>query len=110
MKQSLLMNVTDIYFGSDETIIVNVTKGATGFVIVDVNGTVYYKELSDSKTSIVLKGLSVGNYTVVATYLGDKYYNNATIAKIFEVKTSGIVVNNTENSTDLNITVPDNVY
>ena len=103
------LNVTDIYFGSDETIIVNVTKGATGFVIIDVNGTVYYKELNDSKTSIVLEGLKVGNYTVTATYLGDKYYNNATITKIFEVKTSGITVNNTENSTDLNITLPDNV-
>ena len=60
--------------GELSTITAEVTPDATGFVIVNVNGTEYMINLSKTKSlSLVLN--EVGQYSVVATYLGDERYN-----------------------------------
>ena len=62
--------------GELSIITAEVTPDATGFVIVNVNGTEYMINLSKTKSlSLVLN--EVGQYSVVATYLGDERYNSS---------------------------------
>ena len=101
------LNVTNIYVGQTEVIQVSVTPGATGHVYITVDNLTYYKELTNSKATLNIKGLDIGNYTVSVYYSGDDKYKNSTTSGWFNVSSTGINVNTT-NSSDLNITVPAN--
>ena len=90
-----------------EVIQVSVTPGATGHVYITVDNLTYYKELINSKATLNIKGLDIGNYTVSVYYSGDDYYKNSSALGWFNVSSTGINVNTT-NTTDLNITFPAN--
>uniref|UniRef100_UPI00388F1083 Ig-like domain repeat protein n=1 Tax=Methanobrevibacter sp. TaxID=66852 RepID=UPI00388F1083 len=82
-KKVTSINATakDINVSEIETIKVNVTQGATGVVLIDINGTKYYANLTDSKVSLDISNLAVGRYDVTVTYLGDdKFHSNETKA------------------------------
>ena len=85
------VNVFNIRMGEVETIVVNVTRGATGTVLIDVNGTVYYKVLENSRAELVLSNLKSGNYPVRVIYMGDDKYNNSTNRAEFIVG-DGVIV------------------
>ena len=108
-KSSVNFTVSNININNKENIVIEVTKGATGSVLIDVNGTIYYKELIDSKTTLVLDNLKEGLYPVTVIYLGDEKYDNATSLKSFTVSKISIDASSSGNSSVLNITVPDNV-
>jgi hypothetical protein len=76
---SVNASAKDTIVGNSTTIYVNVTDGATGFVLIDVNGTKYYSNLTNSKTNVTIPNLEVGSYDVIVTYLGDdNYHSNET--------------------------------
>ena len=68
------VNVTDISVG--ETAIINVTvpANATGYAIVNINGTEYSINLTDGKGSVEVKDLEYGTYRLNVTYIGDDQY------------------------------------
>ena len=69
------------------TVSVSVDKDATGYVVVDVDGTSYYAEIENGKAVISIPALRPGSYSADVTYAGDENYKNA--------------------STTVSITVPD---
>ena len=60
--------------GEKSVIEFNVTDGASGSVVIDVNGTRYAVDVADGGLEVVL---GAGSYPVVATYSGDDKYNAA---------------------------------
>ena len=114
-KRSSKVNVTGdvIIVGENATVKVNVTSGATGYVIVRVNGQNYTVNLTESGGSVEIPGLKNSTYTITATYLGDDKFNSSinTTASIkvnkvastinLTVSENGIIAN----GSDVNITI-----
>ena len=102
------VNVFNIRMGEVETIVVNVTRGATGTVLIDVNGTAYYKILDNSRAELVLSNLNAGNYPVRVIYMGDDKYNNSSASGQFIVG-DGVMVSVFMDGKNpmLNVTVPE---
>ena len=50
---------------TNETVSVNLPKDATGYVLVDVDGTGYYVPVKDGKASFDLPELAPGNHTLL---------------------------------------------
>ena len=68
------VNVSDINVGDIAYINVTVPANATGYVIVNVNGTNYTVNITDGVGSLPVKELGNGTYNIIATYLGDSQY------------------------------------
>jgi len=86
-KSELSINVTNIFVGDNETIKINVTKGATGVVLIDIAGVQVYARLNNA-TSIAIAlfdDLGIGTYNVTATYMGDNNYNGSSNNASFNV-------------------------
>lgn len=76
---SINVDVKDTVVGNLTIIFVNVTDGATGDVLINVNGSKYYSDLINSKTNITIPDLRVGSYNVTVIYRGDdNYHSNET--------------------------------
>ena len=104
------MNVTAVVDGRDVTITVNLPENATGVILLDVNGTGYYANISGDKAILTLKDVSGGQYSVVATYPSDDYYASKSNSTSFTVDAKvtpvmNVTVDVAENSTDVNVTV-----
>ena len=84
----------DVIVGESTEISVNVTVGATGVVLIDVNGTKYYANISNGKASVIIPNLAVGSYDVVVTYPGDSMFlsNETKIGFIVSKVTPDIVI------------------
>ncbi|WP_406537081.1 C1 family peptidase [Methanobrevibacter sp.] len=70
----LTFNNTKVHQKS--TILINVTPAATGIVSVDINGTPYWVNLSQTNALEIIFD-NAGEYPIVATYWGDYYYNES---------------------------------
>jgi hypothetical protein len=112
IKHDSKVNVTAIgnAVGSNATISVNVTDTATGYVVVNVNGTNYTINLTGSCGSVQITGLKAGTYYVHATYIGDdKYKSSINNTQTFTMAKSDVIMNITVASIDYgqkaNITV-----
>ena len=68
------------------TVSAELPKDATGYMLVDVDGTGYYAPVKDGKASLDLPELAPGNHTVTVTYTGDKKYDSANATKTIEVE------------------------
>ena len=86
---SISVDATNSTAGEEVIIDVSVTSGATGYVVVDVNGVGYVINLTDGKGSITLKDLPEGEYDVTATYVGDDNYASSIDTTSFEVEKAG---------------------
>ena len=78
-KRASQVDVTGdvIVVGENATVTVNVTSGATGYVVVRVDGQNYTINLTQSRGSVTITGLKNATYPITATYLGDdKYLGN----------------------------------
>ena len=112
LQSDLTISVTNITTASDETIKVNVTTGATGSVVITVDGKDYYVDLDNGVATLVLSNLANKTYTVHAKYLGDDNYTTCEGDASFNVaKVNSTVSVNVENITVgdvavVNITVP----
>ena len=104
------MNVTSAVNGQDVTVTVNLPVNATGVVLVDIKGTGYYANICGDKAIITLKDVSGGQYPVIATYLGDDYYDTKSNSTSFVVEgkvtpVMNVTVDVSDNSTAANVTV-----
>ena len=92
LVSSITLSVHDIRLGETEAIKVNVTRGATGYVLIKVNGKVHYLDLTNSEATLLLKDITkVGNYSVEAIYSGDAKYRNASTTGSFVVS-DGVII------------------
>ena len=71
---------------SNETVSVDLPEDATGYVLVDVDGTGYYTTVKDGKATFDLPELAPGNHTVTVTYTGDKKYDSANATQTIAVE------------------------
>ncbi|WP_407379562.1 Ig-like domain repeat protein [Methanobrevibacter sp.] len=70
---------------SEDTVIMELPEDATGYMLVDVDGTGYYVPVENSTTTFKLPQLAPGNHTVRVTYTGDKKYAPANATETIEV-------------------------
>ena len=103
LKSNLTISVTNVTTLSNETIKVNVTPGATGSVVITVDGKDYYVDLDNGVATLVLSDLTNKTYTVHAKYLGDDNYTTCEGDASFNVAK----VNSTVSVKVENITVGD---
>jgi len=94
LKANAEFNVTveNVDAGEDATIkIAGLPDDATGYIIVNVNGTEYGINITESK-EVTVPINKAGTYTVAATYLGDDKYASSTADTTFNAtKVSGNV-------------------
>ena len=109
-KSEINATAVNIREGDVEVIRVEVTPGATGLVLVEINGKGYYVNLTSSKGRFEITGLSKGDYSnVKVTYLGDDRYAESATTVSFKVSEGiKIDVDGTGNSTNVTVTVPGN--
>ncbi|WP_407424732.1 Ig-like domain repeat protein [Methanobrevibacter sp.] len=112
LTSELTINVSDINVGQKETIKVNVTSGATGIVVISVNGKDYQVEISGGFATLELDDLANGTYTVYAKYLGNANYSESRGSDAFNVSKVKSNINLTvsyygiiANGSDVNITI-----
>ena len=77
--------VSNITYGSDETITVTVNNKATGTVTIAVNGKDYTEAIVNGKATFNVSGLAAGNYTVAVSYSGDTNFNGTSTNLEFTV-------------------------
>ena len=74
VKQNTTVDLNVTQDNGNVTITVNVNENATGFVKFNINGNELFAEVKDGKATLNTI-LPVGNYTIVASYLGDDDFN-----------------------------------
>ena len=74
LSSELTINVTNINVNQKEIIKVNVTEGATGTVVITVDGVNHYVEIESGFAILELGDLANKTYLVHAKYLGDANY------------------------------------
>ncbi|SDA69696.1 Ig-like domain (group 3), partial [Methanobrevibacter millerae] len=73
------LSVSDITIDEIEEITVTLPEDATGYVLINVNGTQYYADISGGIAKYSIAPAMTGKYDVTVTYIGDrKYYSNET--------------------------------
>ena len=85
LQSELTINVTNITADQSETIKVNVTGGATGSVIIRVDGKDYYATIDGQYATLKLDNLTSGVHNVEVKYMGDEKYNESTGIATFNV-------------------------
>ena len=78
-KSALIANSANIEEGETLTLNVYTNVDATGIILVIIGENKYYGEIDNGKTSIIINGLSSGDYTAKITYPGDLKYSNESI-------------------------------
>ncbi|MBQ6512857.1 Ig-like domain repeat protein [Methanobrevibacter sp.] len=95
------VEVSDIKVGETAEITVNVPEGATGNIIIEINGKEYSAPISNGKAIFNVPDLAAGNKTVAVKYEGDdNYVFNSTTAQFTVYKNDA-----TANASSVNITV-----
>ncbi|MBE6490533.1 MAG: Ig-like domain repeat protein [Methanobrevibacter sp.] len=100
LNSSITVNATDSKIGENVTVSVNVSEGATGIVIVDINGSKYAINLTDSNSTTV-EFESAGTYDITATYLGDDGYKQSS--------SSATVVVSDKLPANISVTLPERI-
>lgn len=75
-KSSVNLTFTNNKIGQKSVIFVKISSNATGMVSFDINGSEYSVNLSQTNKLEVLLN-KVGEYAVVASYMGDDYYDSS---------------------------------
>ena len=79
------MTISNSTVGGKQTITVEVPENATGQVLIDIDGTPYYANITDGKAVLEIDTLPEGEHDVVATYLGDDVYKGNSTSDKFNV-------------------------
>jgi len=92
-KRSSSVNITvnPIYVGQNALVTVNVTKNATGVVVIEVDGETYAVTLTNGTGSVYILNLENRTYEINATYVGDDNYlesNNTGVIEVFKVNST----------------------
>ena len=84
-KTDVILTVNDEVYGRDITAVVMVDENATGVVAFSVGNITKNVTVAEGVARWTFGGIDVGNYTLIAQYLGDTYYlenENSTSFKI----------------------------
>ena len=81
IKEDTVLNITV----GEDGISVELPEDATGYVLVDVNGTGYFAPVKDGVADVKIIGLDAGNYTTTIIYTGDENYNPANATGTYEI-------------------------
>ena len=86
-KKASQINVTatDTTVDNKTTISIEITNGTTGVVLIDINGTDYFANITNGVAKLVVNNLAVGNYTVNVSYNGDANYLASSNSTKFKV-------------------------
>ena len=84
VKQNTTIVPEVVEDNNNVTITVGVNENATGFVKFTMNGNELFAEVKEGK-AIVNVILPDGNYTIVASYLGDENYNMNSTSETFTI-------------------------
>ena len=68
-----------------EVVSVNLPEDATGFVLLDINGTQTHVELVNGKANVTIPKLAEGTYNATVTYTGDDWYAQVSATKEINV-------------------------
>ena len=68
-------------FGGDLTVDISLPAGATGEVVITVNGVDYHVSIENGKATGTISGLAAGYYTIAVKYAGDDNYNAVDVTK-----------------------------
>ena len=68
-------------FGGDLTVDISLPAGATGEVVITVNGVDYHVSIENGKATGTISGLAAGDYTVTVKYVGDDKYTGVEVAE-----------------------------
>ena len=91
----------DVVVGQDTVIKVSVTDGATGVVMIEVAGAYYSLDLSESDEISI--SLPVGEYSVVAKYMGDDKFDSSVSSPITVVVADKQVAHITIDAADVKV-------
>ena len=78
-------NFTSSENSTSQVISVNLPEEATGFVLLDINGTQTYMPLVNGKANVTVPKLAEGTYNVTVTYTGDDCYTSISTTLEFNV-------------------------
>ena len=81
----LEISVSDITLGEDAVIDVVFSGNVTGEVTITVDSKDYEAVIDNNKASVTVSGLTVGEYDVVAKYVGNDYYKESVNSTGFKV-------------------------
>ena len=85
INPDMTVTVSNITYGNNATVTVNVNNKVTGKVNVTVNGATYEVDIVNGKGTLVVSGLAAGSYTVTVSYDGDGNFTAATATADFNV-------------------------
>ena len=109
-ESSINVTAIDIKEGEVAKIDVTLNPGATGVVLIDVDGNGRYITIDDVSGTLEISGLKAGEYSVTVVYEGNDYYNGCSNTTKFTVS-ENIKVNVTGtdgNVTETTVEVPGN--
>ncbi|MBO6275120.1 MAG: Ig-like domain repeat protein, partial [Methanobrevibacter sp.] len=73
------IDVNNIQINETVNITVTLHEDATGYVLININGTHFYADVINGTAKYIIPSTKSGTFSVNATYLGDdKYYSNST--------------------------------
>ena len=98
-KSSVFASPIEIVEGETAKLTVNVNNGASGKVIVVINGNEYHEDISNNVATVNISGLIAGRYDVNITYCGDEKYDSS-------LNATSVVVKKLMSNDDFNIVIP----
>lgn len=100
LNTTIDVQVENITKDMSEVINITLNNTATGYVYIEINGTVFRVDVDGNGTATLKRSnIPQGNYTAVITYVGDDYFNSNSTTVYFTV--SKIPVNITITAHDV---------
>ena len=93
-EDDLKVKVTLAIGGKTPTVVINLPKDATGYVVLSVNGYDYHLEINNGAANIKLPALSYGKHSAEVTYPGDDKYNPVSKNVIINVPKPKLIAKN----------------
>ena len=88
---SMSISADNVVYGNDLIVTASINTDATGDIIFTIGNISQVVKIVSGKASATFKGLNAGNYTIFATYAGDRYYSSTksnTTANINKAKSN----------------------
>ena len=85
LAPAISVNVTTIYKGDKENVIITFPSDATGYVLVNVGSLGYYADIVNGTAELSISNLACGNKNVTVKYPGDGRYLESVASANFDV-------------------------
>ena len=86
LDPQLAINVDDITYMDNATIIVSIVQGATGYIDITIGNEYTGQEIiTNGSSTFTVPNLNAGSKTVIATYEGNDNYTDSVVSTTFNV-------------------------